>query len=135
MSHANLPLSSRRPCDHPSDRENEIAELVDRFYALARRDHLLGPVFERHVSDWSAHLSTMRDFWSAAVYRTARYSGRPIEAHRRIPEIDPEHFTRWLSLWRRTVDEVVRSEAGRPLKELAARMASTMSSRMNQPTN
>lgn len=131
MPEAKLPMSVDRHSALDLDREEEIGELVDRFYDVARRDAVLGPVFERRVSDWDRHLSTMRDFWSSAVYRTGRYSGRPLEAHRSIPEIQAEHFPRWLGLWRRTVDEVVRSDAHGPLKELAARMASAMSSRLD----
>jgi len=130
MSLDGLPLVGRdRPTFH-SDHDREIADLVDRFYSVARQDPVLGPVFDRHVVDWDRHLATMRDFWSSAVYRTGRYSGRPLEAHRNIPEIRSEHFPRWLSLWQRTVDEVVRSDAREPLREFAARMASSMSSRI-----
>lgn len=130
MSEAGLPLSSQEPPRIHDDREREIAALVDRFYAVARYDPLLGPVFERRVSDWDRHLSTMRDFWSSAVLRTGRYAGRPLEVHRRIPEIRAEHFPRWLNLWRQTVEEVVSSDMKRPLKELASRMAAGMPVRM-----
>lgn len=130
MPEARLPLTRRELSDTPEDREREIARLVSCFYEAARDDEVLGPIFERNVADWDAHLATMRDFWSSALYRTGRYSGRPLAAHRRIPEISAEHFPRWLSLWRRTVDEVVVSDAREPLKEFAARMAQTMSSRL-----
>ncbi|MFI4896774.1 MAG: group III truncated hemoglobin [Phycisphaerales bacterium JB059] len=130
MTPTDLPISSRDPEKAAPDREGEIARLVERFYEVARLDPDLGPIFERHVADWDRHLATMRDFWSAAVYRTGRYSGRPLEVHRRVGEIREEHFPRWLRLWERTVDEVVRSEARGPLKVFAARMASAMSTRM-----
>jgi hemoglobin len=130
MTHADLPITSRDPEMAAPDREGEIARLVERFYEVARCDPVLGPIFERHVADWERHLATMRDFWSAAVYRTGRYSGRPLDVHRRVGEIRGEHFPRWLALWERTVDEVVRSEARVPLKAFAARMASAMSTRM-----
>lgn len=130
MNRANLPISaSDQPVTVP-EHEREIAELVHRFYTLARQDPVLGPVFDRQVKDWDKHLSTMCDFWSSAVYRTGRYSGRPLDAHRRVADIQPEHFPRWLGLWQQTVDEVVRSEAHGPLKDFASRMASTMSTRL-----
>ncbi len=130
MSGTELPITGSEQPDSRSREELEIAELVDRFYMAAREDPELGPVFEKNVADWDKHLSTMRDFWSSAVYRTGRYSGRPLDVHRRIPEIQAEHFPRWLSLWQRTVDEVVSSEASWALKEFAARMASAMPMRM-----
>ncbi len=130
MPETNLPLTGPADTDRPFDHEREIAHLVERFYTVARRDPLLGPVFERHVTDWDWHLRTMNDFWSAAIYRTGRYSGRPLEVHRMIAGMSAEHFSRWLFLWKQTVDEVVRSDAREPLKSFAGRMAETMSCRM-----
>ena len=49
-----------------------------------RRDERLGPVFEAHVHEWDVHLARMTDFWSAALLRSGRYSGRPVERHRAI---------------------------------------------------
>lgn len=117
----------------PHERETEIARLVTRFYALGREDPVLGPVFESRVSDWAKHLEAMRDFWSSAVYRTGRYHGRPLEVHRRITEIRPEHFARWLQLWEQAVGETVRSERGAPLIAMAHRMAETMAPRVLGP--
>lgn len=125
-----LPIAGRSISGSLSDREQEIGALVDRFYEAARRDPVLGPIFDANVADWGAHLSRMRDFWSAVVYRTGRYSGRPLDAHRRIEEIRPEHFPRWVRLWCAAVDEIVRSEAREPLKEHASRMALSMMERL-----
>jgi len=118
-----------------ADLEAEIGRLVDLFYDRTRADPLLGPVFERHVADWDAHLGTMRDFWTSAVYRTGRYSGRPFEAHRPLSELTPEHFARWLELWEGAVRDVVRSPAAAPLLSLARRMALNISARMNIPVS
>ncbi len=130
MSRDELPIASGEAPGPTDDREEEIARLVERFYAVAREDPQLGPVFERHVTDWDEHLTKMRDFWSGAIYRTGRYAGRPLEVHRNIPEIEGEHFDRWLALWTRTVEQVVESEARVPLSLFAGRMAATMRSRM-----
>lgn len=130
MPDTNLPVTEREAPATCCGYEEEIAKLVDRFYEVARRDPYLGPVFERHVRDWDSHLSTMRDFWSSAVCKTGRYAGRPLDAHRRISDIRAEHFPRWLNLWQGVVDEVVRSDIKQPLKEFAARMASSMSTRV-----
>jgi hemoglobin len=130
-----LPLAGR-PADAEQThqaREAEIARLVEHFYALGREDPVLGPVFESRVSDWTKHLEAMRDFWSSAIYRTGRYHGRPLEVHRRIAEIRPEHFARWLQLWELAVGETVRSEARMPLIAMARRMAETMAPKMFGP--
>jgi hemoglobin len=131
-----LPLA-----DRPDDaelplevREAEIARLVERFYALGREDPVLGPIFDSRVSDWTRHLEAMRVFWSSAIYRSGRYHGRPLGVHRRIAEIRPEHFARWLQLWELAVAESVRSEARTPLIAMARRMADTMAPKMFGPS-
>lgn len=96
---------------------------------------MLGPVFESRVSDWPKHLEAMRDFWSSAIYRTGRYHGRPLEVHRRIEEIRPAHFARWLQLWEQAVGEIVRSEARTPLIAMARRMAETMAPKVCGPSH
>lgn len=134
MTHSNLPLAADQPLPPVVAGERELADLVDRFYRAARRDAVLGPVFAAHVSDWDAHLAKMRDFWSAAIYRTGRYAGRPLAIHRRVAGLRPEHFPRWLELWERAVDEVVTSNAAAPLKLLAARMADAMAATLDLPS-
>lgn len=130
LSLAARPLDVERPLQ---EREAEIARVVERFYALGRKDPMLGPVFESRVSDWTRHLEAMRAFWSSAIYRSGRYHGRPLEVHKRIPEIGPEHFAKWLQLWELAVGETVRSEARTPLIAMARRMADTMASKMSGP--
>ena len=36
--------------------EPAIAALVERFYSKARRDPMIGPVFNAAVEDWDTHL-------------------------------------------------------------------------------
>src|SRR5262249_8539712 len=79
-----LPVSERPAlpdADAEGITEDLIRDVVVEFYRRARRDGLLGPVFEAHVREWDAHLGRMTDFWSAALLRTGRYTGRPVEAH------------------------------------------------------
>jgi len=66
--------------------EAAITRLVHAFYARARTDWLLGPVFEATVHDWPAHLDTLVRFWSSVLLRTARYRGNPMAAHRPLFE-------------------------------------------------
>jgi len=138
MSEQQLPLTE--VCaDHRrinAIREAEVSEAVERFYALGRADALLGPVFEARVADWDAHLKTMCNFWMSAIYRTGRYSGRPLEVHRSIEGLSRRHFDRWLGLWEQSVQATVQSPAVRALMtDLAVRMAWTMSSRLDLADN
>jgi len=87
--------------------EAMIRRVVDRFYARAREDDVIGPVFRRVVPDaeWQAHLAKIADFWSSMLLGTGRYDGRPMPKHFAIAELDDAHFKRWLALFRLTVEE------------------------------
>src|SRR6187401_3638854 len=76
--------------------EDQIRAVVVEFYRRARRDHRLGPIFEAHIREWDWHLVRMTDFWSAALLRTGRYSGSPVEQHRAISGLSRGHFDRWV---------------------------------------
>lgn len=85
-----------------------IRAVVDRFYALAREDDVIGPIFKRVVPDekWGEHLDTIVDFWSSMLLGTGRYNGRPMPKHLAIAELEDAHFRRWLALFRSTVEEL-----------------------------
>ncbi len=86
--------------------EAVIRRLVHSFYARVRRDEELGPIFERAIGDgWDRHLANMVDFWSSVSLGTGRYRGKPHLAHRGLG-LSPEHFGRWLGLFRQTAEEV-----------------------------
>jgi hemoglobin len=87
--------------------EKHIAQLVDSFYAKARRDEILGPIFANAIGDrWDSHLATMRTFWSSVMLGSATYKGNPLAAHLGLPRLGPKHFERWLKIWRETASEV-----------------------------
>lgn len=104
-----LPLAERPDlpdADAEGVTEELIRDVVAEFYRRARRDGVLGPVFEAHVHEWEAHLARMNDFWSAALLRTGRYSGRPMEAHRSLDGLSAGHFDRWVELFEDTVRDL-----------------------------
>jgi hemoglobin len=111
--------------ERPVITEEAIAILVDRFYAKVRRDPLIGPVFMTAISDWDAHLATLRDFWSSVMLTSGRYKGNPMAAHLRQP-IEPEFFDRWLVLFGETADEVVGPEAAALFRAKAANIAESL---------
>lgn len=95
-----------------------IAALLRDFYARAREDDLLGPVFAR-VTHWDEHLARVTDFWSSVALMTGRYHGQPMRAHFGLG-LTPEHFQRWLALFASTVGEHC-TEAGAALLVARAR--------------
>lgn len=90
---------------HPAITEAMIATLVQRFYARAREDAVIGPVFQDAVADWDEHIANIADFWSSVMLRTGRYHGRPMRPHLILP-LEPQHFDRWLALFEETAEEV-----------------------------
>lgn len=98
--------------------EAGIAALLRDFYARARQDDLLGPVFAR-VGDWEEHIGRVTDFWSSVALMTGRYHGQPMRAHFGLG-LTPEHFQRWLALFTATVGEHC-TEAGAALLTARAR--------------
>lgn len=86
--------------------EEEISNLVDRFYAKVRLDTEIGPIFNAIVGDWPHHLTTLKDFWSTIMLTTGRYKGDPMMTHLQLP-LDPDHFHRWLTLFAETAHEVL----------------------------
>ena len=63
------PLTRPGPA-HPDITDPDIAKLVATFYARAREDEILGPVFNRAVHDWDEHIAQITDFWSSIMLRT-----------------------------------------------------------------
>lgn len=106
--------------------EEQIRAVVDEFYLRARRDPSLGPVFEAHVQSWDVHLARMVDFWSAALLRTGRYSGRPVETHRAIEELAAGHFDRWVALFEETVRDLCAPREAEAFLVRARRMREAM---------
>jgi hemoglobin len=106
--------------------EEEIVLLVHRFYAKAREDARLGPIFDAHVDDWDHHLGKMVDFWSSALRGTARYRGTPMPKHVALPGLEPSLFRRWLELFRETSAEIGNESMQARADELAGRIAESL---------
>ncbi|BCT66906.1 group III truncated hemoglobin [Nitrosospira sp. NRS527] len=86
--------------------EEEISRLVHAFYGRARKDPLLGPIFEAHVTNWDAHFVQMIDFWSMKLRGTSHFRGAPMPKHVALPGLTAELFERWLQLFRETTSEM-----------------------------
>ena len=89
--------------------EEDVSALVHNFYAKARKDPDLGPIFESHVIDWDAHFVQMTNFWSAQLRGTSRFRGAPMPKHIALPDLRAELFERWLQLFRQTTEELGNS--------------------------
>ena len=88
-----------------------VSEMVDTFYSHIREHEVLGPIFGQNIDDWDEHLPKMKSFWASVALGVAGYSGRPMPAHLRLRnEVNAEHFSEWLTLFRSTLAELSSNE-------------------------
>jgi hemoglobin len=108
--------------------EDDIAAVVDAFYAKVRADPLLGPVFGRAIAGelWPQHLAVIRDFWSSVMLKSGRYQRNPFGAHQRVDGIRPELFDRWLALFRETCDDLLASDSAEALYSKAVMIGDSL---------
>ncbi len=90
----------------------DIERLVSLFYDKVNQDDLLSDVFNVHAkTNWESHLPKMVQFWSGILLDTSEYRGKPFDAHaKQSDHISPEHFKRWIALFRETISENFEGE-------------------------
>ena len=103
-----------------------LAALVAAFYARVREDPELGPIFDRAVDDWDAHLRTLTSFWSSVMLGSGAYKGNPLAVHLRVEEMTPALFARWLGIWREVTAERLPAPMADVLQAKAARIAESL---------
>jgi hemoglobin len=107
--------------------EETLKALVTAFYARVRQDPELGPIFNDVISDWPHHLSKLTDFWHSVMLTSGRFKGNPMLKHMtHRARMNPEHFTRWLALWRQATDELMPPAAAAALQAKAERIGESL---------
>jgi len=89
------------------ENKEDIRQFVDAFYASVRKDPLIGPVFNDAIGEdnWDMHLERMYGFWNTILFSEQDYRGNPFSKHVPLP-IEEKHFSRWLELFRITINEL-----------------------------
>lgn len=102
-----------------------IFKLIRPFYADVRQHAVLGPIFNAHIQDWTAHLAKITEFWARQTGGPSAYGGGFGAAHLNLG-IDVTHFHHWLTLWdfncRRHLPEAEAKEMSALAHELARRL-------------
>ena len=106
--------------------EEEITELVQRFYARVRRDATLGPIFNERIHDWPAHEAKLVDFWSSALRGTRRFRGMPMPVHAALPNLSAGLFGHWLELFEQTLATLPNAALRERARDLAHRIAESL---------
>ena len=110
--------------------EADVRLLVDDFYAAIREDALLNPIFTDVAKvDWAHHLPKMYAFWNGIILGQPGYAGAPFPPHTTLP-VGPEHFTRWVELFRGTVDRHFEGPGAARAKNAAGSIAHTFAMRL-----
>lgn len=104
----------------------EINTLVYSFYDRVRADPQLGPIFNRHISDWDTHLNKMVQFWSSLLLGTGTYQGTPMPKHIALPELTAELFQQWLALFHETTLQFSNPPFVERAEEYAHRIARSL---------
>ncbi|PLW75015.1 group III truncated hemoglobin [Cohaesibacter celericrescens] len=95
-----------KPLD-PSITEAQVSDLVDAFYAKVQKHPRLSVLFADGMSqEWPDHLDRMKGFWRSLLMQTREYDGRPVPAHMKMADLQPEDFGHWLGLFRQTALEI-----------------------------
>ncbi len=108
----------------PNLDEETIRQLVTAFYARARNDASLGPIFERTIAAeaWPQHLDRMVTFWSSVLLAAGTYRGNPASRHALLPDLTPDHFVRWLALFESVAFDVLPAADAERVTRIATNM-------------
>tara|TARA_B100000965_G_C19501226_1_gene717538 strand:+ start:500 stop:892 length:393 start_codon:yes stop_codon:yes gene_type:complete len=102
---------------------NNVKKLVDTFYEKVRKDTLLAPIFEKRIKDqWPEHLEKMYRFWQTILLDEHTYQGSPFTPHVTML-LKEEHFSRWITLFKETINENFTGEKALEAKARASNMA------------
>lgn len=115
------------------ENRQDIDRLMERFYAKAIADDVIGYIFTEVARlDLARHLPVIGDFWETLLFGAKNYQqhGRnPLQVHRDLHLKSPlnfRHFNRWLEIFTATVDEMFAGERADFLKLRAAAIANRM---------
>ncbi len=106
-----------------------IEEMVRQFYEAVLKDDILAPIFNKSLGDdlnnakWHEHLNTLYKFWDLMMTGKRGYGGDPFPPHAFIGPLNREHFTRWLELFKKTVNELFIPEIATKFYLKADRLA------------
>jgi len=110
--------------------EAALRALLADFYARARADELLGPVFAAHVTDWDTHLEHVTAFWVMLLGGGPTWRGNLNRIHAGLG-IRSAHLARWLELF----GDAARAHLAPEAAALLLARAQTMGERLGPPSH
>ncbi|WP_436514995.1 group III truncated hemoglobin [Ekhidna sp. To15] len=109
----------------------DLYRLVDSFYDQAKKDSMLGPIFNQFVDDWEPHIQKVSGFWAATIFASGTYRGNPMALHQEVDEklnhsLSQSHFNKWVEIWHETVDSMFMGSKADMAKQRASNIANIM---------
>ncbi len=109
----------------------DIEDIVTRFYQTMLDDPIVGFIFTDVAKiDLEHHVPVIVNFWADIIFNERTYSGNPmrkhLEIHQKLPLV-PGHFTRWLYLFNRAIDEKHAGANAEQMKHRAEMVAKSIS--------
>ena len=114
----------------------DIDRLLARFYEAAMVDVEIAHHFTE--LDLVTHLPVIGDFWEKLLFSRPVYFGNPLAVHKVLHDkalLKPEHFKRWVEIFRATVDEMFDGPRADLAKFRAGVIADTLNQRLNPTIN
>jgi len=109
----------------------DIEDIVTRFYQVMLKDSIIGFIFTDVAKiNLEHHLPIIIDFWDDSLFKHNNYSGNTLQKHMDIHQempLRPGHFTRWLFLFNKAVDERHQGENAERMKTRAELVAKSIS--------
>jgi hemoglobin len=121
------------------ENRKDIDRLMQRFYERAIHDDMIGYIFTDVAKlDLEHHLPIIGDFWETILFQTgiyAKHGRNPLMVHGELAlktPLLPEHFQRWLTIFRETTDQLFEGDRADFLKMRAVAIASRMQQYVGQ---
>ena len=112
------------------ENRQDIETLMESFYSKALTDELIGYFFTKVAPlQMETHMPLIVDFWETIIFGKAKYKGNVLEVHQHIHHLSAfkeEHFTRWVSLFKQTIDELYSGTQAEMVKQRAESIATVM---------
>jgi hemoglobin len=100
---------------------SDIQLLVNTFYARAKNDDLLSPIFSERFGG-KASLEALYQYWQTILLGEGNYQGVPFPKHADLP-LTHQHFDRWLTLFLETVTDLFEGKVAEAAKVRAIKMS------------
>lgn len=108
----------------------DIKYLLEIFYDKARRDNLLGPVFNDRIKNWPEHIAVMSKFWESSLFGDGLDNEDSSQKHFDL-FVENRHFDRWITLFQSTIEEEFTGRGADEARFLSIKLSEIFRSRLS----